>query len=367
MGFWPGAIAPDISSKVTAGIHYSIKVADRFRLREWVPDPLKKLFLRPLHDLALNLVEPDVSDCFVDTKRIQLDAFPNAWNLSILHTDDGYVITFRVAPNPDRYWISYLGVALLDDDFQLISEPQLLDTRLGDNALSYTEDARVFAFKGKMYVIYNDDSEGLFPADRRNMYLAEISYKDNQFSLGQPLMLRHETAFDSQKIQKNWVPFQYEETLLLGYTVAPHEVLLPDLSTGECQVLYRNEWQAKWPWGELRGGTPAVLVDGEYLAFFHSGTARSSAVSPEVALHYYMGAYTFSSTPPFEITSITPVPLIAEGFYTCSDAEKKVIFPGGIVDRGDHLLVAYGKDDRELWVAKVDKLKLKSCLSPVTK
>ncbi len=350
---------------LTTLVHYGLSTSDYLKLKDWVPGPIKKVILRPIHDLALNLVDPDESDCFVFTKRILLEAFPSAWNPSILRFNDGYLLSFRETPDKDRCWISYVGVVLLDENFEPISEPQLLDTRLEGQILSHAEDARLFVSNEKVYLIYNDDVEGLYPAKRRNMYVAELYYNDRKFKLGTPVMLRHERAYDFQKIQKNWVPFQYHDAFLVGYTVAPHEILLPDLTTGECVPVYRNEWDLKWLWGELRGGTPALLVDGEYLAFFHSTNVRSSNSSVAVACHYYMGAYTFSASPPFEVTSMTTVPLVASGFYTSSDAVKRVIFPGGFVDSDAHLFVAYGKDDRELWVTKIDKKKLRRSLVSV--
>ena len=81
--------------------------------------------------------------------------------------------------------------------------------------------------------------------------------------------------------------------------------------------------------------------------------------------HYYMGAYTFSPEPPFNIKKITTFPIIADGFYTPSDYDKRVIFPGGFVSDGEHIYIAYGKDDCEIWIATLDKEELKKNLKPV--
>jgi predicted GH43/DUF377 family glycosyl hydrolase len=71
--------------------------------------------------------------------------------------------------------------------------------------------------------------------------------------------------------------------------------------------------------------------------------------------HYFMGAYTFAAKPPFEVTHISKLPIVARGFYTNSSYYKKVIFPGGFVVEGDYFYVAYSKDDQEMWIAKIDK------------
>jgi hypothetical protein len=75
-----------------------------------------------------------------------------------------------------------------------------------------------------------------------------------------------------------------------------------------------------------------------------------------------MGAYTFSCKPPFDILSMSPQPIVAEDFYR-SPAYKtwkplKVVFPGGICADKDFIFVAFGKQDHEAWIVKMDKDKL---------
>jgi hypothetical protein len=45
----------------------------------------------------------------------------------------------------------------------------------------------------------------------------------------------------------------------------------------------------KWKWGEMRGGTPALLVGDKYLSFFHS----SGRLWHRHVITYVMGAYLF--------------------------------------------------------------------------
>ena len=78
-----------------------------------------------------------------------------------------------------------------------------------------------------------------------------------------------------------------------------------------------------------------------------------------------MGAYTFSAEPPFQVKRISPKPIVAEGFYSCSNAEKRVIFPGGSIVSDDKIYVVYGKDDCEIWIATLDKNALMNSLIPV--
>ena len=81
--------------------------------------------------------------------------------------------------------------------------------------------------------------------------------------------------------------------------------------------------------------------------------------------HYFTGAYTFSAEPPFEMTKISPQPIMGEDFYLSSSCEKRVVFPGGFAISGPYIYLAYGKDDSEIWVATLDKEALQASLVPI--
>lgn len=302
-------------------------------------------------------------------KKIGLDKFKTAHNPSIAKIDEGYLLSFRYIPDANQHWISLIGLVVLNEDFVPIQEPQILNTRLYNSTTpSQSEDARIFTYKEKLYIIYNDnmDVEDASLADRRDMYIAKLSSLKGKYRLSPPLKLIHAEKYFHKYWQKNWMPFEWNQTLLLVYSPTPHEILSPNLIHGTCQPLYTTLPRVKWQWGRMRGGTSPQLVDGEYLTFFHSGLETTSEVSNEQILwHYYMGAYTFSAEPPFEMTKMTSSPIKAEGFYTNSSYYKRVIYPGGFVIAGDLIYLAYGKDDSEIWIATIDKNKLlqqmKSC------
>lgn len=314
---------------------------------------------------------PYIQDLVIDTKKIDLEDFPGSYNPSIIRFGEGYLLTFRYPPDPiHRVFISYIGVVLLNEKFEKISHPQLLNTRTLDCLVpSQSEDARIFSYSGRLFLIYNDNDNSVIRAffNRRDMFIAELFYDGDKFTLSTPLKLRYEKKYH-QLVQKNWVPFEWDNTLLLAYSLGPHEIIYPNLYNGACYPCYETSSPIHWDYGTLRGSTPPILVDGEYLAFFHSGTLFSSSASWDLPLwHYFMGAYTFTAEPPFEITKTTPHPIVGKGFYTLSDCEKRVIFPGGFVVSGSNIHVAYGKDDCEVWIATIDKNALKKALVPCKK
>lgn len=319
---------------------------------------------------AEETVEKKLQKVVVGKKKIQLDAFPNSFNPSLGKTDQGMLLSFRYSPKPTEPWISFIGVVLLDSNLEPISQPELLHTRLWNNRTpSQSEDARLFSYKGDAYVMFNDNYDVINPSSegRRDIFIAKITFKDGHFIVSEPQRLIHKDKYFSQTWQKNWVPFEWKDKLFIGYSIIPHEIISPEISNGVCQSLYKTRAKVNWNWGALRGGTPALLVNGEYLAFFHSSIPTISEASHNIKmLHYYMGAYTFSAKPPFQITKMTPLPIISKGFYTKSNYHLRVIFPGGYVISGSKIYLAYGKDDNEIWVATIDKDLLKEVLLPVS-
>jgi predicted GH43/DUF377 family glycosyl hydrolase len=322
---------------------------------------------------AIERIEPlDTSNQIVTaTKRIHLDNCPGAYNPSIIRYQDGYLMSFRWSPNRIEFpWISFIGIVLLDDSFEVISKPELLDTRWSNDATpSQAEDARIIDIDGKIYVIYNDNMDIVFPNtwERRDMYMAEILIENDQVTLLEPIKLLYEAKYRSMPWQKNWNPFIWKNQLLLSYSINPHEVLVPDLQTGACQRLSETEkYHINWDFGGLRGGTPAVLVDGEYLSFFHSGEIKRTPCSDMYDIwHYYMGACTYGAEPPFELKKISNKPIDAVGFYTYSHYSKRVIYPGGFVLDGENIYLSYGKDDAEMWIATINLAKLKASMVDV--
>lgn len=312
----------------------------------------------------------DSKGIVLSTFKIDLSPYKNAFNPSILEFGGEYVLTFRYMPEPiQKPWVSYVGIARLDKSFNLIGSAELLNLRQ-DGCLipSQAEDARIFSYNKEIYIIYNDNRDVIntTPFDHREMFLAKVSYANGHFFASNPLKLKHPTYYHSRLWEKNWTPFVYEGALLLYYSLNPSEVIDINWSTGVCTPLCNTTPSINWKLGPIRGGTPAAVVGGEYLAFFHSPIQIVSDASGGNKLwHYFMGAYTFCAAPPFGVKKISLSPISERSFYTNSSMPKRVIYPGGYVISGKHIYLAYGKDDHEVWIAVIDKGKLMRSLRPV--
>lgn len=312
---------------------------------------------------------PRNDSIIIAEKKIEFEEFPGAFNPSLVKINDTYLLTFRYCPDPVfSPHVSWIGIAQLNEDFDPIRKPQILNIRpINPQTPPQGEDGRLFFYRDRLFLLFNDNPEIDSPSfsDRRDMYIAEIFLNQNSFAISLPLKLFYPKK-NSQFWQKNWVPFIWDQKLLFSYSIIPHEVLQPHFFDGECFTSFLTETSPPWNYGTLRGGTPALLVDGEYLSFFHS----SVSIPPEKywdlsSWFYFMGAYTFSSSPPFNITKMTSKPIFNDGFYDPDSYGKKVVFPGGFVDAGPLIYLAYGKDDCEIWIATLSKEKLKEALESI--
>jgi predicted GH43/DUF377 family glycosyl hydrolase len=302
-----------------------------------------------------------MEDCVLETRQIMVPGYPGAFNASIVRWKEKLLLCFRVR---DKQEVSTfdMGFVWLNDNFQAMSTPHILEIR-DDNplCLQRRQDPRLMVIKDKLYIIYSNFIT-IDDMITRRMFIAEVHCEDDRFFIERPICLH---PFDgcSKRWEKNWVPFVYEDTLLLAYSLVPHRIFQPLLPSGICDTQNVTTSVISWRWGDLRGGTPAVKDGDEYIAFFHSSDFMTTTYSHGKKMtHYVMGAYTFSAEPPFEIRRISRHPIVGPGFYSGPIYNTwkplRVVFPMGIIMDEDYIWITYGRQDFEIWIAKIDKKKL---------
>jgi len=332
----------------------------------------------------LDLEDGEKQDFILELKKIHIPGHPHAFNPSIIRWQDCILMSFReikyFTPLSAKFFNSTgifnfcgscIGLIRLDEDFNPIGKAQLLDLK-PPHIYSRSEDARLFIIEDRLYIAYSDNRDEVFSEGGVRMYIAELDFDGMNFFLQNMERLYGFEGENKNRREKNWVPFDYNGTMLLAYSLIPHRILKPLLGTGTCESIATSEGSIQWEWGELRGGTPAIPVDGnQYLSFFHSSKEIPTVHSnKETVLHYFMGAYTFSLHPPFEITQISPNPIVGKGFYKGTDYEPywkpvRVVFPCGIILDDNFIWIAYGRQDHEVWVVKINKYGLLDSLIPV--
>ena len=325
---------------------------------------------------ALNL-EDGAQDFILETKRIVIPGVPHAFNPSVIIWKGMILMTFREIPDPKQSFTSRLGIVIVNEEFDPIGIPQFLDLKpagVPRSRPSRAEDARLIATDDKLFIVYGDNQDEIITRGGFRVYISELTYECGLFiskSIERLSQFEGETIL---KREKNWVPFVYQNELLLAYSLVPHRIFYPLAGTERCDTIAESRSDISWCWGELRGGTPGLLIDEtRYLAFFHSSIKMQSDHSEDKeVLHYFVGAYTFASSPPFAITAISKEPIIGKGFYSGENYKPywhpvRAVFPGGFIYDDKFIWMAYGRQDHEAWIVKIDKLKLLKNLSSIGK
>ena len=338
---------------------------------------LTRLFaiLLPIYSFGNVDLEKNCQDFVVETKRIHIPSYPNAFNPSIIRWKERLWMTFRNIPDPKQSFTSHLGIVEIDEKFKVISTPQFFDLTppgISFQIPSRAEDARLIVVGDDLYIIYSDNRDAVITKGGFRVYTAQLEYFEGKFYAKSIEVLKRYPGESQFVREKNWVPFVYQNELLLAYSLDPHLIFRPLPGLGECETFTQSNKLLSWKWGILRGGTPGLNIDGtQYFAFFHSSIKMKTIHSSgKEMLHYFVGAYTFSLEPPFEITQISPEPIIGKGFYTGEVYKPywgsiRTVFPGGYIYDDEFIWVLYGRQDHEMWVAKIDRRGLFQSLVPV--
>lgn len=165
-------------------------------------------------------------------------------------------------------------------------------------------------------------------------------------------------------VEKNWLLFEHAGELLAVYCISPHTILRVELA-GDGEVSCRRLVETAWnsvpyakQYGEPRGGTPPVEVDGIYYSFFHSTypadflrrmMGRLRRYMPRNSMRYAAGFYGFAATMPFQPVLFTPAPVLTpepsfprRRLPQLNPRIKDSVYPSGAVWSAGKWIVAYG-------------------------
>eukprot|EP01038_Epipyxis_sp_PR26KG_P010307 gene10307-13853_t len=103
--------------------------------------------------------------------------------------------------------------------------------------------------------------------------------------------------------EKNWAPFIYNDSVYMVQNVHPLHIVAINAKENDHEHIYaktisKDLFSFKWKYGPMR-------------AFFHSVKDIGSRFET-----YFIGAYTFTSYPPFRMLNISIAPIIDEMMYT---------------------------------------------------
>lgn len=279
------------------------------------------------------------------------------------------------------------------------------------------QDLRIYKIKGDTEIMLSGtitliQLNGRTPTDVKMGYI-RLLYDGltDKYRMSNLVVLLPEAVkgSDIPSSEKNWGPMTFNNKIHFVYSItpltiveiseeAPKSIKYLDLdlygqyvkiiSTTNClgfnQDLSRyHDPYKRWRLGSFRGGTPALLIRGEYLAFFHSRVSKSSKIITQKGL-YIMGAYTFTATPSFKLTAHSPRPIVDDLFLpTKGDPWRLVVFPlvfylddgkGNEILEGEKepnpskttIVLTLGLNDGDTAIVKMNLNNLLASLRPVT-
>lgn len=124
------------------------------------------------------------------------------------------------------------------------------------------EDARHFIFKDEIYMSCTSFEYGRDP--KASMVLCHLNKETKE--VDHIVSLKYE----EHKIQKNWVPFLYQDKFCFIYSYEPFILLEVNPETGECTEIMKKS-NNKYDLSELRGSAPPIWLPDhkQYLIMTH--------------------------------------------------------------------------------------------------
>lgn len=164
--------------------------------------------------------------------------------------------------------------------------------------------------------------------------------------------------------EKNWITFEVPDNKVYYIrNVNPlhvSEVVLKDGVETVTNVVQLSKIEL--PWNHVyiehvyRGSTPAIMVNGVYLAFFHT----RSIIQPNTKrFTYFMGAITFCPHYPYHVHSISNYPILEPGWYDgpwLVTFYDYIVYPAGIIltPDGKTVYVSNGYQMRDMQILEFD-------------
>eukprot|EP01038_Epipyxis_sp_PR26KG_P011749 gene11749-15721_t len=300
-------------------------------------------------------------------------------NPSIMYWQDRVLMCTEFHWHPSSLifaWINVSGFPFINDHYLGISN----GAKEIDGTIMHGIDCRMLPTSKESFTVSygNPDvspmrvSIGHININSENQ-LAKFSHLYRSIT---PDPLNDPSEFHSK--QKNWVPFNYKNSVYYLVRINPMHVVnildhtqVNDLNSDVISTLSISKTLARdipWKFGELRGGSNAVLVNNTYyLAFFHSIHTLPLFNTKT----YYIGAYTFSAEPPFSMLSISPFPVYDPFIYSGkwinvrNTVANYVPYPTGIILKDDILTLSFGKNDESGFVGRIKLGKLLKNMVPV--
>ena len=297
---------------------------------------------------------PDAIDSGLITNYqfINIPSLPYAYNPAYIHNENSNFGTLIVRVDGSKQLLSenrrlrksFLYSLKINDQLQPLTLPKILSV---DN--EFAEDPRALKVNGTNTVIFNENPN--IETYNRHMVLVNTDKKMN-------VLKKNILNYQNTKVEKNWTPFIDNSTKNLSfiYSLLPFSVIQFDKSytslssqTNKIRFNKLKLWEDFW--GTPRGGTPAISIGSEQLAFFHSSYFDKSVKKR----WFFIGAILFKGDPPYTPIKISPVPIFSKQLYVSQRSitapkKKLVLYPSGMhfLDKTGTLRLFCGVNDSKI-------------------
>jgi predicted GH43/DUF377 family glycosyl hydrolase len=202
------------------------------------------------------------------------------------------------------------------------------------------EDPRLFTFKNELWVY------GHF----RGNYKGNCVHSPVIFKLKNPNKIIKLYIDNMKEIEKNWMPFEYNNELYFEYEISPHIIIKCDVYTGYCERIFQNiendlsTNKSSIYSKHLGGGAPPKIFEMNgnkyYLGFGHT-----RGVNPVTRKNFF---YVFRYGPPFDII------MMGDEFDVLEDEGKDVEFGSGMLIKDNKdVIIACGISDCYSLLSKI--------------
>jgi hypothetical protein len=273
-----------------------------------------------------------------------------AFNPGLLKVGSGWLLAYRLV---GADLVRRIGLCRLSESLQVVTGSalpfsDLVRIRPGrdypEPVRHWFADPRLFRLGGRAFIYWNSG----WHDPRNTQFIQEIEC-DELRPIGWPRELR--LVGDRRKIEKNWMLFG-EGPFHAVYSVCPHRILTFSLDGQEdidCKEVAAMAWDDSaygGRFGELRGGAPPQLVDGQFHVFCHSVCGDPGAYT------YVPALYRFSSSFPFRPTEVPFRPLAFDNPFgsrtvheRLNPVVREVLYPAGAVFHSGRWIISLGIND----------------------